>query len=137
MFVFSLSFVFLFLLFRVLDSIHDMRDPSALLSQLYAALSPQGLWLSFEPKCTDDVEETVKLKNAKLLLNCSLHVCLPSALSTPSTQENANGPDLGGIGYRPSVAKQLCQQAGFTRFKVREAGADFGAHFMNCYEVRI
>jgi hypothetical protein len=56
----------------------------------------------------------------------SVASCLPSGLSEPG------GAGLGNLGLPPSRLEQLCRDAGFSRFKARDAGDPADLY----YEVR-
>ena len=57
----------------------------------------------------------------------SVTSCLPSELSEPG------GARLGNLGLPPSRLENLCRDAGFTRFMVRDAGDPANLY----YQVRL
>jgi SAM-dependent methyltransferase len=102
----SLDFVTTF------DCIHDMTDPAGMMHAIRDALGDDGTWLLVDIKGRDSLEENIE-KNpmAALMYGVSVLSCMSSALSAP------DGAGLGTLGLPESVAQQMAEDAGFTRFR--------------------
>jgi 2-polyprenyl-3-methyl-5-hydroxy-6-metoxy-1,4-benzoquinol methylase len=109
------------------DCIHDMTHPQQMMESIRAALADDGTWLLVDIKSLDTFEQNVR-KNpmASLMYGISVLSCMSSALSEP------DGAGLGTLGLPASKAREMAEEAGFTRF--RKLGVD---HSVNAfYEVR-
>ena len=109
------------------DCIHDMTHPQQMMDRIRAALADEGTWLLVDIKARDTFEENVE-KNpmASLMYGVSVLSCMSSALS------EADGAGLGTLGLPARKAREMAEQAGFTRF--RRLDID---HTVNAfYEVR-
>ncbi len=110
-----------------LDCLHDMTDPRGAAAAVRAALADDGTWLIVDIKARSSYAENVaRNPMAALMYGTSVLSCLSSALSEPG------GEGLGTLGLTPEVAREITEQAGFTRF--RKLPVD---HAVNAfYEVR-
>ena len=94
------------------DVVHDVPFPDVLIADIYAALDRNGTWLCSDirsfPKFADNVTDN---PSAALLYGFSVMVCMSSALSEPG------GMGLGTLGFNIDVAKEMTEEAGFTRFR--------------------
>ncbi|MDX2379141.1 MAG: class I SAM-dependent methyltransferase [Acidimicrobiia bacterium] len=114
-------------LITTFDCIHDMTDPQGVIDAIREAISDDGTWLLVDIKGRDTLAENLE-KNpmAALMYGISVLSCMSSALSAP------NGAGLGTLGLPESKAREMAEQAGFTRF--RRLDID---HAINAfYEVR-
>jgi 2-polyprenyl-3-methyl-5-hydroxy-6-metoxy-1,4-benzoquinol methylase len=109
------------------DCIHDMTHPQEMMNAIRASLKDDGSWLLVDIKARETFEENVaKNPMAPLMYGISILSCMASALSTP------DGAGLGTLGLPESKAREMSEQAGFTRF--RKLNID---HAINAfYEVR-
>ncbi|MEP7048543.1 MAG: class I SAM-dependent methyltransferase [Ilumatobacteraceae bacterium] len=109
------------------DCIHDMTHPQQMMEMIRAAMADDGTWLLVDIKALDTFGENAR-KNpmASLMYGMSVLSCMSSALSEPG------GAGLGTLGLSANVAREMSEQAGFTRF----ARLDI-EHSVNAfYEVR-
>jgi SAM-dependent methyltransferase len=109
------------------DCLHDMTHPDRVMRAIRKALKPDGTWLIADVKARESYEENVE-KNpmAGMMYGFSVLTCMSSALSEPG------GLGLGTLGLPPARARQMCLEAGFTRF----ARADIEHPINAFYEVR-
>lgn len=114
-------------LITTFDCIHDMTQPQQVIHAIRAALSDEGTWLLVDIKGRDTFTENVtKNPMASMMYGMSVMSCMSSALSEP------DGAGLGTLGLPEAKARQMAEEAGFTRF--RKLDID---HAVNAfYEVR-
>lgn len=108
------------------DCLHDMPRPDLAMAAIRAAIAPEGSWLIKDIKCADDYAANQKNPMLALMYATSIATCLQSAMSEP------DAAGLGTLGLPPSVARQMTQDAGFTRFQQH----DFEDPVNLYYEVR-
>ena len=109
------------------DCIHDMTHPVEMMAAIRDAIAADGTWLLVDIKALDTFAENAR-KNpmASLMYGISVLSCMSSALSEP------DGAGLGTLGLSERRAREMTEQAGFTRF--RRMPVD---HAVNAfYEVR-
>ena len=109
------------------DCIHDMTHPQQMMESIRAAMTDDGTWLLVDIKALDTFQQNVR-KNpmASLMYGISVLSCMSSALSEP------DGAGLGTLGLSANTARNMAEQAGFTRF--RKLDVD---HAVNAfYEIR-
>jgi 2-polyprenyl-3-methyl-5-hydroxy-6-metoxy-1,4-benzoquinol methylase len=109
------------------DCMHDMTHPQEMMKAIRAAITNDGTWLLVDIKALDTFEQNVR-KNpmASLMYGISVLSCMSSALSEP------DGAGLGTLGLSANVAKEMAEQAGFTRFRKLDIDHSVNAF----YEVR-
>jgi 2-polyprenyl-3-methyl-5-hydroxy-6-metoxy-1,4-benzoquinol methylase len=94
------------------DCIHDMTHPQEVMDAIRRAIAPDGVWLLVDIKARDTFAENVaKNPMAALMYGTSVYSCMSSALSEPG------GAGLGTLGLPESRAREMAEQAGFTRFQ--------------------
>jgi hypothetical protein len=90
-------------------------------------LKPDGLWLLVDIKALDTFAENMtKNPMASLMYGISVMSCMSSAMSLP------DGAGLGTLGLPESKARQMAEEAGFTRFRRLDIDHSLNAF----YEVR-
>jgi 2-polyprenyl-3-methyl-5-hydroxy-6-metoxy-1,4-benzoquinol methylase len=93
------------------DCLHDMADPASVIAQIRQAIAPDGLWLIADIKAHETYEQNVdRNPMAAMMYATSVLVCMSSGMSEP------DGLGLGTLGLHPGLARELVEQAGFTRF---------------------
>lgn len=109
------------------DCLHDMTRPDRTIAAIHRALGPDGSWLIADIDGAPTYEENLERNPmASLMYGFSVLSCMSSALSEP------DGLGLGTLGFHEDVARKMCGDAGFTRFRRVEI-----PHGMNAYyEVR-
>ena len=109
------------------DCMHDMTHPQQMMESIRSALAADGSWLLVDIKALDTFEQNVR-KNpmASLMYGISVLSCMSSALSEP------DGAGLGTLGLSATVAREMAERAGFTRFRKLDV-----EHSLNAfYEIR-
>lgn len=92
--------------------IHDTPHPDQLIRGLRATTKSDGTWLCEDIRSFPTFPENLKNNPiAGLLYGFSVNLCMSSAMSEP------DGAGLGTLGFNEEVAKQMCAEAGFTRFR--------------------
>lgn len=91
------------------DVIHDLTRPLEVLTLIYQALRPGGLYVMVEPKAGNSLEENLQNPTAGLMYSISTMSCMTTCLS-------GGGPGYGTL-MGPAKAEELCRKAGFTSFK--------------------
>lgn len=110
------------------DCIHDMTHPTEMMKTIRQALKPDGTWLLVDIKAHDSFALNVsKNPMASLLYGISVLSCMSSAMSEP------NGEGLGTLGLSASLAEQMANEAGFSRFTKLDVDHSVNAF----YEIRI
>ena len=109
------------------DCIHDMTHPAEVMRAIRASLKPDGTWLLVDIKALDTFAENMaKNPMASLMYGISVMSCMSSAMSLP------DGAGLGTLGLPESKAREMAEDAGFTRFRRLDI-----EHSLNAfYEVR-
>jgi 2-polyprenyl-3-methyl-5-hydroxy-6-metoxy-1,4-benzoquinol methylase len=109
------------------DCLHDMTHPQQMMESIRSAITDDGTWLLVDIKALDTYEENAR-KNpmASLMYGISVLSCMSSALSEP------DGAGLGTLGLSANKAREMAEQAGFTRFRKLDV-----EHSVNAfYEIR-
>jgi SAM-dependent methyltransferase len=88
------------------DSIHDQRDPAAVLRGAAGALAPDGLYLMVEPRASSNLEENVQNPFAPWMYGVSVLHCMTVSLA------------VGGVGlgtaWGEQTARRYLAEAGFS-----------------------
>lgn len=108
------------------DCLHDMTQPAAVISAIFATMKPDATWLIKDIRSTGDFVKNHKNPMLALHYGFSVSSCMSSAMSEPG------GAGLGTLGFSPPVAQDMCRTAGFTRFQQH----DFQDPANLYYEVR-
>jgi SAM-dependent methyltransferase len=87
------------------DSIHDQRDPAAVLRNAAAALAPGGVYLAIEPRASSKLEENVQNPFAPWMYGVSVLHCMTVSLAV-------GGAGLGTV-WGEQTARRLLAEAGF------------------------
>ena len=95
------------------DSIHDQRDPRAMLRSAASALAPGGLYFAVEPRSSSKLEDNVKNPFAPYIYGMSVMHCM-----TVSLAEGGTGL---GTAWGEQTARQFLTDAGFTSIEVVDA----------------
>ena len=111
-------------LVTMFNSLHDVGDPVAALTQIRKALAPDGVLLLMEIRTADSVDEN-RGPMSTILAGTGLLYTTPVALAN-------GGNDFGILGFGERAIHALCQQAGFEN--VRRLPLDNPANAL--YEVR-
>jgi SAM-dependent methyltransferase len=114
-------------LITTFDCLHDMAHPQRVIAGIRRAIHDDGTWFIADIKAKETFEENLDQNPmCALMYGFSVLSCMSSALSEP------DGMGLGTLGLHEGLARQLAEEAGFTRF--RRCDID---HPMNAYyEVR-
>jgi 2-polyprenyl-3-methyl-5-hydroxy-6-metoxy-1,4-benzoquinol methylase len=105
------------------DVVHDSVDPIALLKSIRTALKPDGTYLMVEMNVSDRPEENIN-PLGRMLYSASTLYCMTVSLAH-------GGAGIGALMGEPK-ARELTQQAGFTRFQRLPVKDAFSA----LYEIR-
>jgi SAM-dependent methyltransferase len=109
------------------DVVHDTENPSGLIAAIYKGLKPNGTWFLEDMAGKSSFEENLSdHPDPASFYAFSVLVCMPSGLSEPG------GAGLGTLGFHEDIARQMTNEAGFTRFRK----LDVEDVFKNYYEVR-
>jgi SAM-dependent methyltransferase len=109
------------------DCMHDMTHPQQMMGWIRSAVTDDGTWLLVDIKALDTFEQNVgKNPMASLMYGLSVLSCMSSALSEP------DGAGLGTLGLSANKARQMAEEAGFTRFRKLDIDHSVNAF----YEVR-
>ncbi len=95
------------------DSIHDQRDPVAVLRRIADALAPGGLYFMVEPKASSTLEENVGNPFAPYIYAMSVLHCMTVSL--------AEGGAGFGTAWGEQAARRLLAEVGFTSVEVVDA----------------
>jgi 2-polyprenyl-3-methyl-5-hydroxy-6-metoxy-1,4-benzoquinol methylase len=90
------------------DVIHDAVDPVGLLTGIRSGLADDGHYLLLDINCADDPADN-EGPLAALFYGFSVLYCMTTSLAH-------GGEGLGTCGLPPKKAKELCSEAGFSRF---------------------
>jgi 2-polyprenyl-3-methyl-5-hydroxy-6-metoxy-1,4-benzoquinol methylase len=96
-------------LITTFDVIHDMADPSRVLQAFHQALAPDGTYLMLEWNCPETPEENIG-PMATFQYGYSMMYCMTTSLAQ-------GGVGLGNLGLPESKVQQMCQEAGFNKFR--------------------
>ncbi len=108
------------------DCLHDMPRPDEAARAIRQCVTGDGTWLIKEIRAGETWQDNLAHPVAAMLYGNSVASCLPSGLSEPG------GAGLGTLGLPPSRLEQLCRDAGFSRFRLHDAGDPANLY----YEVR-
>jgi len=109
------------------DCIHDMTHPRDVIKAIRKMVKDDGTYLIADIKSLPTYEENVEENPmAAAMYGFSVLSCMSSALSEP------DGEGLGTLGFHPRLARDMCNDAGFTKFEEK----DFGNPMNMYYEVR-
>ena len=109
------------------DCIHDMTHPLDVMKAIRASLKPDGVWLLVDIKALDTfAENAAKNPMASLMYGISVMSCMSSAMSVEG------GAGLGTLGLPETKAREMAEEAGFSRFRRLEIDHSLNAF----YEVR-
>ena len=95
------------------DSIHDQRDPAAVLRQVAQVLAPGGVYMMVEPKASSRLEDNIGDPFAPYVYGVSVLHCL-----TVSLAEGGTGL---GTAWGEQTARRMLEEAGFTRIEMVDA----------------
>jgi SAM-dependent methyltransferase len=87
------------------DSIHDQRDPAAVLRSAATSLAPGGVYLAIEPRASSQLEENVQNPFAPWMYGVSVLHCMTVSLAV-------GGTGLGTV-WGEQMARQMLTDAGF------------------------
>ena len=93
------------------DCIHDLTDPTGVLTALKGLLHPTGTLFVVEPKVADRLEDNIN-SIGSLYYGMSVLHCMTQSLAS-------GGPGLGTC-MGPARLEALVKNVGFTRFEVLE-----------------
>jgi len=106
------------------DCLHDMTDPGAVMKKIRAALADDGVWLIADIKALPSYAENVdRNPMAAMMYGTSVLTCMSSALSEPG------GLGLGTLGLHPGLAREMTEDAGFSRFEPLEVDHPVNAFY--------
>ena len=105
------------------DVVHDSVDPVALLKSIRQALKPDGTYLMLEMNVSGNLEDNLN-PMGRMMYSMSTLYCMTVSLAE-------GGAGIGAVMGEPK-ARELCAQAGFTRFRRLPIDDLFSA----LYEVR-
>ncbi len=105
------------------DVVHDSIDPVALLKSIRGALKPDGTFLMVEVNVSANLEDNLN-PMGRMMYSMSTLYCMTVSLAH-------GGAGVGAVMGEPK-ARELCDQAGFTRFRRLPIDDLFSA----LYEVR-
>ncbi len=90
------------------DVVHDSVDPVALLKSIRQALKPDGTYLMLEMNVSGNLEDNLN-PMGRMMYSMSTLYCMTVSLAE-------GGAGIGAVMGEPK-ARELCAQAGFTRFR--------------------
>jgi SAM-dependent methyltransferase len=90
------------------DVVHDSVDPVGLLKSIRNALKPDGTYLILEMNVSGDLKDNIN-PIGRLLYSISTLYCMTVSLAD-------GGAGIGALMGEPK-ARELCREAGFTRFR--------------------
>jgi SAM-dependent methyltransferase len=94
------------------DCMHDMTRPDEMAASIRRALGPDGTWLLAEVDGRPTfAENTAANPLASLFYGTSVLTCLSSSMSEPGAR------GFGTLALHHDAARELAEQAGFTRFR--------------------
>lgn len=91
----------------LMEVLHDLPNPSQVLSELKSVLKPQGYIVAFEPNISSDVSANIGNEDAQTHLPYSVFFCLPNSMS--------ESPAVGhGAGWGVEDRRQFIVRDGFS-----------------------
>ena len=108
------------------DCMHDMPYPDRAAAAIRRSIDDDGTWLLKDIRSSGDFDRDRRNPMLAMFYGFSVSSCLQSALSEP------DGAGLGTLGLHPEAARELAEDAGFTRFTTH----DFDDPANLYYEVR-
>jgi len=90
------------------DVVHDSVDPVGLMKSIYGALKPDGTYLMVEVNASNRLEDNIN-PMGRMMYSASTLYCMTVSLAH-------GGAGLGALMGEPK-AREMAQQAGFTRFQ--------------------
>jgi SAM-dependent methyltransferase len=106
------------------DVVHDAADPLGLLKGIHKSLKEDGIYFCLDINCADRHEDN-EGPLATMFYGFSVFYCMTTSLAN-------GGAGLGTCGLPEVVARDLCEQAGFSELRRVEMENPFN----NLYEVR-
>ncbi len=103
------------------STIHDQAQPARVLSNIYAALRPGGVFLMADIKASSQLEDNVGVLGRPYTYAMSTMHCMPVSLAL-------DGAGLGTAWGR-QLATSMLTEAGFTDVLVEELKADPGKYY--------
>ncbi|MDQ4054337.1 MAG: methyltransferase domain-containing protein [Actinomycetota bacterium] len=88
------------------DVVHDAVDPAGLLRRIRSALRPGGIYVCLDINASHHLEDNVGPLGA-LFHGCSVMYCMTTSLAH-------GGSGLGTVGFNETVARSMCDAAGFS-----------------------
>jgi 2-polyprenyl-3-methyl-5-hydroxy-6-metoxy-1,4-benzoquinol methylase len=114
-------------LITTFDCIHDMTHPAETIGAIRRSLKPDGTWFVADIRGYPTFADNLASQPfAGMLYGFSVVCCMRSALAVPG------GAGLGTLGFPESRAREMAEEAGFTRFKKH----DFDNPLNDYYEIR-
>jgi len=95
-------------LISTFDVVHDSVDPVGLLKSIRGALKPDGTYVMLEMNVSPNLEDNLN-PLGRLMYSISTLYCMTVSLA-------GGGAGIGAVMGEPK-ARELCEQAGFTRFR--------------------
>jgi ubiquinone/menaquinone biosynthesis C-methylase UbiE len=112
----------------VVEALHDMRTPSAVLAALREALAPDGSILVVDERVAERFHAPGDLVE-RLMYGWSVSHCLPAALAEAPDAESAaaagDDAEPTGTALRPATLRQLAARAGLGRVDELDVAHDF------------
>jgi 2-polyprenyl-3-methyl-5-hydroxy-6-metoxy-1,4-benzoquinol methylase len=107
------------------DAIHDMAMPYDVMKSVKKSIKPGGIWIigdmSSAPTHADNIH---KHPLSPLLYGYSCHLCLPSAMSGPTSV------GLGTLGLSENLAREKLMEAGFSKVDVLDWGHPLNRYYL-------
>lgn len=98
------------------DAIHDQHDPDAVLSRVFDALVPGGVFVALDINASSHLENNIGNPLAPFLYGISTLHCMTVLLAS-------GGTGLGTVWGR-ELAQQMLADAGFVDIEVHDAPGD-------------
>jgi SAM-dependent methyltransferase len=109
------------------DCLHDMTHPRDVIGAIRRAVKDDGTYLVADIKAKPTYEQNLEDNPmVAMMYGFSVLSCMSSAMSEP------DGEGLGTLGLHSDLLREMCTDAGFTRFEEK----DFGHPINMYYEVR-
>jgi ubiquinone/menaquinone biosynthesis C-methylase UbiE len=106
-----------FQLITAFDAIHDQVYPDKVLKEIATALDPDGTFLMQDIAASSQVHKNIDHPVGPLLYTFSVMHCMTVSLA-------ANGAGLGTM-WGEEKAREMLQEAGFTKISVKKLPHDF------------